>query len=746
MKRARYFTMPGGMIIIAIAGMLFPGCDQNEWPVPADDKQLSSEANTVGISASLLEGQEIKVEESFNYTPDAANDLAAQSGNVWGTFGTGDPILVTAGNVSYPGLPAVGNKISIGGKTKGYFRAFTGQHSGTMFGSLIFRVTSLPADAKGDYFMQMGNENVGTPAVFIKPAATAGKFVIGLGKRNNLPVIWMSIELDLNTSYFLVIANLFVSGASNDICRLWLNPSGAETAPDLSVSDGADLASFVNQKRITFTHSPAAGNDGINIDVDEVRVTNFWYQITAPSSPVNLTAKGSSTTSIYLSWEDQSNNETGFEIERSSDGVDFVKIIEVAANVIRHSDTELASATKYYYRVRATGPAGASEYTNVAQATTGSDTTVPLAPGTLVATATHSTFVQLSWTDNSDNETGFEIERSLDGTAFSLLTAVSANSSVYKDESNITPSTTYHYRIRATGKAANSAYSNIANATTTAGIPPAPAALTATAVPLTGIRLTWADQSVQETGFEVERSSDGVTFVLLTTVAPDNITYTDNGLVSSTSYFYRVRATGLEGNSGYTGIVSATTLNDSPLAPGDLTAIAGSSSSINLSWADHSNNETWFEIERSADGNTFTRLSTVEINSTTYTDTHLEASFTYYYRIRAVGLADHSDYSNTAQATTEARVYAKIEAGNLLTPNGDGKNDVWVIKNIGQYPDHEVNVFDRAGRVVFTVRDYENDWRGIYNGAYLPSGTYPYVIEPGTGHPTVKGTLTIIHK
>lgn len=743
--RNRQVTLLKRSGFLVIPGLFFFSCNQDIDSIT--DSRDSSNKTVVEGSAgfSISDAGEIKVEESFNYTPDVSNDLAAQSGGVWGTFGTGDPILVTAGNVSYSGLPAVGNKISIGGKTKGYFRAFTGQHSGTIFGSLIFRVTNLPADAKGDYFMQMGNENVGTPAVFIKPATTAGKFLIGLGKRNNLPVTWMSNELDLNTSYFLVLANLFVSGASNDICRLWLNPSGAETAPDLSVNDGADLASFVNQKRITFTHGVNAGNAGISIDVDEVRVTNYWYSITPPSKPANLTAKGSSTSSIDLGWQDMSNNETGFEIERSSDGIDFTKISTVEANQTVYTDNELSSATKYYFRVRATGPAGSSEYTNVADATTGSDATVPVAPETLKATATYSTFVSLSWTDNSNNETGFEIERSLDGTAFTLLTTVASNTSGYKDENNVTPSTTYYYRIRAAGRAGNSEYSNISNATTTAGIPPAPGSLTATAVPLIAIKLNWTDNSMQETGFEIERSADGLTFSLLATVATNMSTYTDNGLMASSVYHYRVRATGLEGNSDYTEIAVATTHTAFPLSPGNLEAESTSSSSISLSWTDNSNNETWFEIERSTDGNAFVRLATVEINAINYTDNHLDESTTYYYRIRANGLTDHSGYSNIAQATTGVKVYDKIEVSNLLTPNGDGKNDVWVIKNIGQYPANEVKVFDRTGRLVFSEEGYKNDWRGIYNNSYLPTGTYTFAIETGISEPSVKGTLTIIH-
>ncbi|MFB6456697.1 MBG domain-containing protein [Chitinophaga sp. Hz27] len=83
----------------------------------------------------------------------------------------------------------------------------------------------------------------------------------------------------------------------------------------------------------------------------------------------------------------------------------------------------------------------------------------------------------------------------------------------------------------------------------------------------------------------------------------------------------------------------------------------------------------------------------------------------------------------------------KLEASNILTPNGDGKNDYWIVKNIDLYPDNEVKIFDRAGRMVFQQRSYMNKW----NGNMLAEGTYYYIITFGAGKPTFKGFITIIH-
>ena len=93
---------------------------------------------------------------------------------------------------------------------------------------------------------------------------------------------------------------------------------------------------------------------------------------TPPAAPGGLTATAAGSSRIDLTWTDNSDNESSFEIERcaGADCADFARIATVAANVTSHGDTGLGSSTSYSYRVRATNAGGASDYSNVASAVT----------------------------------------------------------------------------------------------------------------------------------------------------------------------------------------------------------------------------------------------------------------------------------------------------------------------------------------------------------------------------------------
>lgn len=186
--------------------------------------------------------------------------------------------------------------------------------------------------------------------------------------------------------------------------------------------------------------------------------------VSPPTAPSSLVALAVSSSQINLMWTDNSDNEDSFRVEQSPDGVgSWVEVVSLAPDTTSYNVTGLSGNTTYYFRIRAVNDGG-STYSNIANDTTLSD--LPAAPTLLTATTFDDDRIDLAWTDNSDNETGFEIERSLTGVGgWSLIHTTAADVESYSD-TGLDPETEYFYRVRAVNGAGESAYTNIDSATT----------------------------------------------------------------------------------------------------------------------------------------------------------------------------------------------------------------------------------------------------------------------------------------
>ena len=283
--------------------------------------------------------------------------------------------------------------------------------------------------------------------------------------------------------------------------------------------------------------------------------------------------------------------------------------------------------------------------------------TKPAAPTGLTAAPVSSSQINLTWTDNANNETAFKVERSSDGVNFTYLTAVAANVTTHSF-TGLTPATSYTFRVRATNAAGDSANTNLVTATTLAALttPAAPTGLNATAVSANQINLAWTDASSNETGFKIERSTGGA-FEQIAVVAAGVNTYPTTGLAAGTAYSYRVRSSNAQGDSGYSNVATATTQAPPPGTPGALRAtplFSGPSLvAIRLNWGSVAN-ESSFRLERCkatslTSGCTYAALRELRANSVGMTDTGVAAlgRGIYKYRIRAESGAASSAWVET---------------------------------------------------------------------------------------------------
>jgi len=182
----------------------------------------------------------------------------------------------------------------------------------------------------------------------------------------------------------------------------------------------------------------------------------------------------------------------------------------------------------------------------------------PPTPGAFSATAISGTQILLTWADTSD-EQGFRIERSTSAAGpFAQILSAPANITSHQD-SGLGAGTTYYYRLHAFNAAGDSGFISTSAATPAADAQ-APSQLGATAVSASQINLAWNDNSSNEMNFKVERAENAAgPFTVIATLGANVRAYSNSGLATAKTYYYRVYATGPNGNTGNSNAASAVT-------------------------------------------------------------------------------------------------------------------------------------------------------------------------------------------
>lgn len=109
------------------------------------------------------------------------------------------------------------------------------------------------------------------------------------------------------------------------------------------------------------------------------------------------------------------------------------------------------------------------------------------------------------------------------------------------------------------------------------------------------------------------------------------------------------------------------------------------------------------------------------------------------YTLTAIG-----KHNCMASDKLTVKVLKPVTPPTAFSPNGDGINDTWIIKNLDEYPDATVEVFNRYGAKVFSSKGYSTPWDGAGKGGILPVGTYYYVIKLKNGFQPLTGYVAIL--
>jgi len=410
------------------------------------------------------------------------------------------------------------------------------------------------------------------------------------------------------------------------------------------------------------------GAAGSNDDTDSITINSFdevfaagyttagdgttdllVYKIAAaiPSAPAPLSSSTPTITTATLVWPGRPADKDGYTLQRKAGSCaadnpnPWGPAIPLAAAATTYADINLIPGTSYCYRMQAfrNSDSTVSRWNQV-QVTLPSAT----APSALTAMAAATTQVNLGWMDNSAGETGFRIERCALATCtevdFAQTGAIRpANATGYNDI-DACFGTAYQYRVIAVGTGWESAPSNIFAAPVTAT--PAVPLLTATRASEAQVNLTWTDSNTDQSGYNLERSLDGTTYVPLAEALSGSLrAYNDTTAAPGAANFYRLTAY-KTATCGWTSVSLPQSATTTILEPANVAATANSTTQITISWTDRTASETGFKILR-CQGSGCTPAATpifiTAANATSYVDTAVTENTTYNYQVVATSSA-----------------------------------------------------------------------------------------------------------
>ncbi len=414
------------------------------------------------------------------------------------------------------------------------------------------------------------------PAMFYSALHVGSMVVDVTGNRLDLKMIRETGVVD---DYFSIVKSVpntppVVSIASPSDGATFIAPASVTVTANASDSDGSvvQVDFYANSTLIgSSTSAPfsvawnnvvtgaytltALAADNLGATATSVGV-NITVNPPPPPAPAGLSATGGDA-QVFLSWS-ASAGAASYVVKRgTASGGPYTNI---ATGVVATGLTDAAvmNGTIYYYVVTAVGIGGESGNSNQASATPSAPPIPPLAPSTLVATAGNAQ-VALAWSASS-GATSYTLKRAtVSGGPY--VTFIGGLAGTTYTDASATNGTTYFYVVSASNSAGESPDSIPVSATPSAPptVPAAPTNLVATAVSSTQINLVWSDNANNETGFLVERSTNGVAFTQIASVGMNAVSFSSTGLSANKKYYYRVRANNAVGPSAYSNTANART-------------------------------------------------------------------------------------------------------------------------------------------------------------------------------------------
>ncbi len=421
---------------------------------------------------------------------------------------------------------------------------------------------------------------------------------------------------------------------------------------------------------------------------------------TVPAAPTNLRVAVLTGTSIRLTWDDNSTDETGFEVVSTVNNTSVSNTITSntgsGTGTVTADLTAQTPATPYTWKLRAyngTSPttSNSSAFSNMVTLNMYQSTfSAPVSPIVTVMVGGKELYVSalFMWSDDASTEAGYSVEWTTNTNGTWTKVNAAANSTSYL-VTGLTAGTKYHFRTRGY-QGSNGAYPYTSYSTTVSmtlpGAPAAPTELVATSIAPqeVSVHLAFKDNSANNTGYEYEYRLSGTgSYEKLGESGDATSVDAASTLIPGRAFEFRARAYyGSSPNRVYSSYSNVATLTTPFNAPTALVATPSAASpyQIGFSWIDNSAYESDYELEYRKQGGTFSQRKVIPANSGTAPNNmylsnlpEFDPGSIYEFRIRARYVLNGtvfatSDYSPVATATTRngfsSKPYAPITKGS----------------------------------------------------------------------------------
>ena len=355
-------------------------------------------------------------------------------------------------------------------------------------------------------------------------------------------------------------------------------------------------------------------------------------------APTQLQIQRLNPITVKLTWVDNSSNEDGFRIDRKEGYNDWqTKYYITKADSNSFIDTDLEPNSYYIYRVYAIK---GNRKTAFCESSINMEFE---GPTNLVIEQINIHSVELTWQDNSSEETDYRIDRRREDEEYQEFFQILPENSINLIDTTVLPSYKYYFRVFAIY---DTAYSEFAVEDITPTIIP-PDNLQAEQISINSVQLTWNDLNSEVSGFKIERAIADSEFEEYAFLPPDEAAFIDTDLIPNTNYTYRVYAMW----DSILSDISQVSMTPTIIPPDNLQAEQISINSVQLTWNDLNLGESGFKIERAVADSEFEEYAFLPSEETDFIDNSINLYNQYYYRVYVMWNSLQSEYSQISIAT-----------------------------------------------------------------------------------------------